>query len=298
MKFISKFILSFSLIILIACAKDQNATVEFTVEQLSASTNSTEFSLKVNMSGGKSILQAGILYGLDTNIRAENMRYSSTPTRYGVVSAVIEDGEKDTYTLQLTDLFTNSDYYYRPFCVVDGKVYEGELSIFETKCPEAQQEGPGGGFVIYEDGNGGGIEALPYNLAYYNTNDKYYELFFWGCQGIDVQGTVDSIGAGMMNTDTILSQCTAANQAARACDELSYGGFSDWYLPSIEELLLIYNQLYILEAGNFESLYNNSFWSSTQSSLNYVKTINFQSGSSANTNSKDQKLMLRPVRSF
>ena len=55
----------------------------------------------------------------------------------------------------------------------------------------------------------------------------------------------DGIGAGAYNTQQIIAtgggSYTSSNCAAVACDALRDGGYSDWYLPSLDEL----NQLYL-----------------------------------------------------
>jgi hypothetical protein len=58
-----------------------------------------------------------------------------------------------------------------------------------------------------------------------------------------------------------MNGCSTAGIAARLCGDLVLGGFSDWYLPSIDEL----NQLYInrVSIGGF-SINNNWYWSSTE----------------------------------
>jgi hypothetical protein len=56
-----------------------------------------------------------------------------------------------------------------------------------------------------------------------------------------------------------MNGCSEAGIAARLCGDLVLGGFSDWYLPSKDEL----NQLYInrVAIGGFAS---NGYWSSTE----------------------------------
>ena len=68
-----------------------------------------------------------------------------------------------------------------------------------------------------------------------------------------------AIGTGAQNTIDIMNGCATAGIAASLCGDLVLGGYSDWYLPSIDEL----TQLYInrVAIGGFA---NNFYWSSTE----------------------------------
>jgi hypothetical protein len=88
----------------------------------------------------------------------------------------------------------------------------------------------------------------------------------WGCIteiGSGAQGT--ALGTGKTNTAAIIagyttSNCTAHAIAAQLCTSLNTGGYTDWYLPSENELTQLYNnQTYV---GNLSS--SSAYWSSTE----------------------------------
>lgn len=104
----------------------------------------------------------------------------------------------------------------------------------------------------------------------------------WGCRGqlLDIKDT--GYGTGSTNTQAILSwhegwedpwftapsivtgYCHEKNDgtvAARVCDELDLNGYGDWYLPSIDELDLIYENVYKNKQGGFEL---KEYWSSSE----------------------------------
>lgn len=71
----------------------------------------------------------------------------------------------------------------------------------------------------------------------------------WGCDGIYLPNAAhNNIGAGMGNTAVILdAECKSTDgstTAAEVVSNYSHGGFSDWYLPSKDELYLAYEVLY------------------------------------------------------
>jgi len=56
------------------------------------------------------------------------------------------------------------------------------------------------------------------------------------------------------------------NSAKTACGELIKNGYSDWHLPSIEELNSVYVYLKQVGVGGFSNNYESFYWSSTQRS--------------------------------
>lgn len=88
----------------------------------------------------------------------------------------------------------------------------------------------------------------------------------WGCSGKRISGaTGKEIGDGYKNTKEILNQCLEPNIAAFHCDTFNFGGYDDWFLPSIEELRLLVSNL----NGKYNfKLLNNNYWSSTEKSEN------------------------------
>ena len=87
------------------------------------------------------------------------------------------------------------------------------------------------------------------------------------------------------------------NSAKTACDELILNGYSDWYLPSKEELNSVYVNLKKVGAGGFALNY---YWSSTE--FDFVKYDfawfqNFVNGSQLNF-LKTNTFYVRAIRAF
>jgi hypothetical protein len=97
----------------------------------------------------------------------------------------------------------------------------------------------------------------------------------WGCYYADMPETSAAVGAGKSNTAFIVAHCSEPDIYARLCDNLIAGGFSDWYLPSKDELQLIYVNLHQKGIGGFE---NHPYWSSTEHSATYAWQIDFATG--------------------
>lgn len=108
-----------------------------------------------------------------------------------------------------------------------------------------------------------------------------------------------AIGQGEQNTADIVLQSgnVAATSAAVYCSELVSGGQSDWFLPSKDELNLIYTNLYIATPplGGFSSDY---YWSSSEYGGGAAWAQDFYDGGQGIPATKDFTFYVRPVRAF
>ncbi len=104
-------------------------------------------------------------------------------------------------------------------------------------------------------------------------------------------GTV--IGTGQANTTSIISYQGNGGYAAKECNDLDIGGYTDWYLPSINELTEMYNQRAYITGIN-TSVY---YWSSSQvNSTNAYRKL-FSSGTTSSS-AKSTMCCVRAIRSF
>jgi hypothetical protein len=99
------------------------------------------------------------------------------------------------------------------------------------------------------------------------------------------QNTKKSIAKAVTN----LSKCPAATQAS-----LTDGGFNDWYLPSKDELDMMYVNLHLQGLGGFASNY---YWSSTEFNSYKAWIQNFSNGYQFNV-SNLTTYYVRAVRAF
>jgi len=94
----------------------------------------------------------------------------------------------------------------------------------------------------------------------------------WGCYGTTVGGTSTALGTGAANTAIVSAAC-GTGTAARLCADLVLGGYSDWYLPSRDELQKLYiNRSFI---GGFTT---DVYWSSSEDYANNAWLIYFYNG--------------------
>ena len=158
--------------------------------------------------------------------------------------------------------------------------------------------GPGGGKVFYYSKKGWTmsdtgkichyLEAASGDMSTslaWATPDYYYK---------NIPGTETAIGAGRKNTDLILAEDADA-PAAKACRDYRGGGKTDWFLPSKDELDLLYKNK--ASVGNMGS---NWYWSSSQYS-NYRGSLAWRQGFGSGDQDgygKNYAILVRAIRAF
>jgi hypothetical protein len=104
--------------------------------------------------------------------------------------------------------------------------------------------------------------------------------------------TGDLLGTGQGNTTAIVNQLGCTDGAAKLCDDLTLNGYSDWYLPSKDELHKLY--LNKTAIGAFD---DGSYWTSSGSDSIGSWVERFWDGIQGYS-PKAAVLRVRAVRSF
>jgi len=154
--------------------------------------------------------------------------------------------------------------------------------------------GPGDGIVFYDAGSaqswGRYLEAAPSGWSSANSDPRTE----WGCRSESISGaTGTAIGTGQANTTAILAGCTTGGIAAQLADALTFGGKSDWFLPSRDELALIYANRVIIGG-----LAADTYWSSTEYNRGGAWVQYFYNGLQSPNYKGGPPLSVRPVRAF
>ena len=165
------------------------------------------------------------------------------------------------------------------------------------------ETGEAGGVIFYDDEADGTddidgaryLEAAPIDI---DVSGDYTHP--WGDYGTEIGGDAQltGIGEGQAATDAIVAHMDAESitgTTAQLADEFSHNGYIDWYLPSKDELDLMYTNRVVI--GGFDSFY---YWSSSESSNSQAWHQIFgtsQSGDQS-TGEKASGLRVRAVRAF
>jgi hypothetical protein len=163
--------------------------------------------------------------------------------------------------------------------------------------------GPGGGTIFYK-GPKFVVNGQP--CHYLEVGPDLGEAQ-WGLDGIYVGARSSDypipIGRGYGYTQIILAalgisgeltDISADKRVAQLCDEYENNGYSDWFLPSDEELDALYYYSTNSGTGLFGS---NTLWSSTESSEGEAR-VHWGTPSSSRWREKTSSYHVRPVRAF
>jgi len=215
------------------------------------------------------------------------------------------------FTISITELSTNTTYYakayarnsagisygneisFRTFAItVQYRLNNGETpkQIFDSEMPLDSLYGKTwcGGLIFYlNTATGTGLVAAPHASS---AGGKWYNGSFI------ITGATDTvIGTGQTNTTKIvLAQGSYGTYVALQCYNLSYNGYSDWFLPSKDELNAMYTNLKLKGFGNFDPWF---YWSSSEIDADLAWARDFSNGS-YNHLYKNSDCSMRAVRSF
>ena len=240
----------------------------------------------------------------------------STPTLLGT-TIVLQDGTfslpvtvpgdlpAGSHTLQAEGLTTAGDLR----AVSAGVTVSKDVASATTTTTVAPTCATGGSCAVGNTGPGGGIVfyvdlTRPAGSQYFEAAPLGAEVkrsfATGGNNSIGVMGLGTAIGTGEQNTEDIVKQSgnVAATSAAVYCSELEFGGQTDWFLPSKDELVELYTKLYQASPslGSFTRAYYRSS-SEVNQNEHIGITLNF-AGGGLDYRSKTEEHYVRPIRAF
>jgi len=255
--------------------------------------------------GGASILAKGLCYSKSPN---PNITDFVTPTDTG-------NGNM-SYFLNYLD--TNTTYYVRAYAQNQNGIGYGSQEVFTTKTTVAVGDTFGGGIVAYilqpgdisyVQGEQHGIIISPihpvsqrvdFGTCGTGVNHPAYQL---NIMSFDSTKTHVRLMSGVHNQNLINSTCSNTSSVPYFVENWTYNGFSDWVLPSLDDLYAIKSNQTIINASLATAHklktggYN--YWSSTTFSSLGIFQVSFGSNYTGNTyNSQGSNSYFVPVRYF
>ena len=222
----------------VRCIKDNVPTLSTTAASAITITSVVSGGNFTN-DGGATVTERGICWSTTSNPTISD-------------SKTIDSTSTGTFASSLTGLLPNTTYYLRAYATNDAGTGYGNEIFFTTASLQIGTE-YAGGIVFYIDETGKhGLVCAP--------SDQYYGS--WGCYGVNVPG-VKSTAFGTGSANTALIVATGLPSAAKVCDDLVLNNFDDWYLPSLDELTMMKNNLYKNGKGGFSTIQGGYYWSSS-----------------------------------
>ncbi len=191
-------------------------------------------------------------------------------------------------TCYLENLEMGTTYYARSVAWTNyGQVYGNIISFTTSSTPTlVLGQKYAGGNIFYLDGTGQhGLTASTDNTS----------AVPWGCFGTLIgSGAQNSaVGYGHSNSQAIINGCNDTYSAASICTMIGSGYYYDWYLPSVEELRLVFQNLI---DENVPSFSTNEYWTSTE--YDAGKAYFLDSSTGQKTGIKDAWKYVVGIRNF
>jgi len=116
-----------------------------------------------------------------------------------------------------------------------------------------------GGIIFYIDGSGQhGLIVSTTDLV---TNNQSAQISWKKGHNVVTGASGTAVGTGASNTQKIVNALgTTGQYAALLCNKYKSGVYKDWYLPSKDELNLLYQQKAVIGVSG-------QYWSSSEASL-------------------------------
>lgn len=272
------FTLFISLSIIIGCKKGgeipkveepRSTLASITAKIIGASYKVVQVQGEITHDGGTPVTEYGVCYST-----------SSNPT---ILDNKIKGVLGNFITIE--NLPLGVKHYIRCYATnKNGTVYSPEIS--HTLVFTLGEEYGGGYVVKLDEKNLHGLIVSPIDLGsakFDNVPNYYYS------------SSAFSISDGKTNTDKIMATYGSNGNAASKCRSYRGGGYSDWYLPAINQLREIYGNRLYFKSSMFANYY---YWSSTEASyIGDAWCMGFHNGTYT-TDFKDHPYMVRAVRDF
>lgn len=227
------------------------------------------------------------------------------------------DGTNMSFINDYYDDFNLSKVLYSDWkesAVVDAG-YQGEgfgRDELTTKVYSIGDTGPAGGLVFYDKGfySDGWryLEAALSDIMDGGSGSCYYGFGYYRPESTNLTvGTACAIGSGKYNTENLKKYMdingkaysnssgeAVGEYAARKCLDYSHGEHDDWFLPSKDELNLMYENLHKQGLGSFA---HSDYWSSSGYDADDAWRQDFDGGNQRYSN-RYNEYRVRPVRAF
>jgi hypothetical protein len=272
-------------------------------------------------------MKISLLQGSETGTAVYVETHTPTSNTNGLVSIAIGGGTKDASSTA----FASIDWSKGPYFVKTETDASGGTNYSLTTTSQllsvpyaihaktaesivgSNAGGGNGGFSHYigEEFGGGVIFHLwkdklgaEHGLVV-ATTDQSADQTWSNIKDLEIGQTANSSWDGLSNSNAIVNQSGHTSSAAKLCLDLVSGGQNDWYLPSIQELNMLWNNYFtvvksLAQISGATQLGSAAYWSSSEGSRYSAWSFGFGNGDANFSNStiKTNTSFVRAVRAF
>ena len=243
------------------------------------------FTGNVTADGGNTVTVRGFVY----SYKSVNPTLDNT----GNVTSVTAGSGTGTFTSTVSGLIASTTYYVSAYATNSaGTTYSTPISFTTSAATTTTYtlgQSYGGGIIFYLD------NTSQHGLIAASTDQSTGIQWYNG--GYIITGATGTVnGTGLSNTNSILTTQGSGSYAAYIASQTA-NGYSDWYLPSIDELNLMYTNLYVKGLGSFTATF---YWSSSEysSDQTHQAWVHDFGGNSNFGYWKSNKANVRAIRKF
>jgi len=190
-----------------------------------------ETSAVSNISETSATCGGNVLNDGGSPIIARGVCWSTSPNPTISDSHTSDGSGTGIFISNLTGLTESTPYFVRAYATNSQGTFYGDQKSFSTTGGNLYIGKPyQGGVIFYLDGQHGLIV---------DTMNHAQDALSFGCMGLAIGTTSTEIGSGMQNTEAIVNACSEESPAL-FCYNLDWYGYTDWFLPSKDELNEIY----------------------------------------------------------
>ena len=264
-------------------------------------------------------LKFSILQDTATGTEVYSESQTKTTDGLGQVSTVVGQGTALTGTFAAINWGTGTHFLAIELNTGNGFVAMGTTQLLSVPYAlyantAGSTSGSSGGFTHYiGEAFGGGVifhlwkdaQGVEHGLIIDKTDLSTAQV--WSNIDATLIGpSAQSSWDGLSNSNAIVSQAGHTSSAASICLNSTNGAQSDWYLPSVQELNMLWNNYYtvarsLTQISGATQLQPAGYWSSTEADYANAWFFIFGSGATGYYSSKDATpyaYYVRAVRAF
>lgn len=260
-------------------------------------------------------IRVSILQGSASGTEVYKETHTPTTNVNGVARIVIGGGTVVSGTFSAIDWASGPYYVKKEIDITGGGTYtqnstEQMLSTVYALHAKTAANAGGGGFTHFlGEYYGGGVVfhvwkdsvGTEHGLVV-STNDQGTSMWS-NVTGTAVGDSAQTTWNGYRNSENIIAQSGHTSSAAKVCVDLSSGGQTDWYLPSMDELSLLWHNRFNVNA-KLESItgaaplrLGDFYWSSTEHSFSAAWALQFEFGA-YDYKDRSTSYYVRAIRSY